>query len=157
MQLQMGPTPRCSSGRLRCCANAATSESMRRTSLNSGKGRQCSSFLPNVAQSVASRLNLLPLTLNQAFRASFSGLLCTGRGQLTHRSSHRYFPHCPHRCRRIIGYKALMRMPSTQKGSKEPMWALVMEYAKVSGLAAASWCQPDQRGRGHLVRLLVLG
>lgn len=24
-----------------------------------------------------------------------------------------------------------MRMPSTQKGSTDPMWALVMEYAKV--------------------------
>jgi len=33
--------------------------------------------------------------------------------------------------RRIIGYKALLSMPPTDKKSKEPTYALVMEYAQV--------------------------
>lgn len=33
--------------------------------------------------------------------------------------------------RRIIGYKALLSMPATDKNSKEPTYALVMEYAQV--------------------------
>jgi hypothetical protein len=45
-------------------------------------------------------------------------------------------------CRRIIGYRALMKMPPASKGSTEPMWALVMEYAKVR----LFWCQPLQQG-----------